>query len=101
MALDNRLDTMPMAPVTCRNCDARLQVRKSSWNQTSVQWNADASARCSERTVHDGRAVFLACSALGDSIAYAVRHGELAIVDEIASVATSSEEVRRAHRRRS
>jgi DNA-directed RNA polymerase subunit RPC12/RpoP len=88
MVLDNRLDTMPMAPVTCRNCGARVLVRKSSWNQTSVQWNADASARCSERIVYGGREVFLACRALNDSIVDAVRHGDLAIVDEIASAAT-------------
>jgi hypothetical protein len=87
MALDNRLDTMPMAPVTCRTCAARVLVRKSSWNQTSVQWNADASARCSERTVRGSRDVFLACSALRDSIIDAVRHGDLRIVDEIASAA--------------
>ena len=87
MTLDNRLDTMPMAQVTCRNCGARVLVRKSSWNQTSVQWNADASAQCSERTARGGRDVFLACSALRDSIVDAVRHGDLPIVDEIASTA--------------
>lgn len=91
---DNRLDTVPMAPVTCGNCGARVLVRKSSWNQTSMQWNTDASARCPERreaqkmTAHGSRGVFLACSALSDSIAYAVRHGDLPIVDEIASTAT-------------
>jgi hypothetical protein len=85
---DNRLDTLPMAPVTCANCSARVLVRKSSWNQTSVQWNAEASARCSERTVHVGLGVFLACSALKDSIISAVRHGDLPTVDEIANPAT-------------
>jgi hypothetical protein len=81
MALDNRLDTMPMAPVTCRNCAARVLVRKSSWNQTSVQWNADATARCAERVARGSRDVFLACLALGDSIVCAVRQGDLPIVD--------------------
>jgi len=88
MVLDNRLDTMPMAPVMCRNCGARVQVRKSSWSQTSVQWNADASARCSERALYGDGAVFLACSALNASIIGAVRDGHLAIVDEMASAAT-------------
>ena len=87
MAQDNRLDTMPMAPVTCRNCGARVLVRKSSWNQTSVQWNADASARCLERRVGGSRDVFLACSALNDSIVGAVRHGDLPIVDEMMGTA--------------
>lgn len=65
---DNRLDEMPMVPVACRGCGARVLARKSSWNQTSVQWNADATARCAERaeaqrmSAHAGRGVFLACS---------------------------------------
>jgi len=81
---DNRLDEMPMAPVTCRSCGARVLVRKSSWNQTSVQWNADASARCAERVEAErnaGHRLFLVCSALRDSIEAAVTTGELAIVD--------------------
>ena len=90
---DNRLDEMPMVPVACRNCGARVLVRKSSWNQTSVQWNADATARCAERaeaqkiSVPGSRGVFLACSALRDSILDAVQHGDLSIVDEPAGAA--------------
>ena len=90
---DNRLDEMPMMPVACRNCGAEVLARKSSWNQTSVQWNADASARCAERaeaqkmSAHAGRGVFLACSALSESIADAVRRGDLSIVDEVAGLA--------------
>ncbi|RAU90949.1 ferredoxin [Mycobacterium colombiense] len=83
---DNRLDEMPMVPVTCRNCGARVLARKSSWNQTSVQWDAGASARCIERRDaerlaghHSGP--FLACDALRESIQLAVATGELAIVD--------------------
>jgi hypothetical protein len=83
---DNRLDDMPMAPVVCRNCGAQLLARKSSWNQTSVQWNADASALCLERRQANQiaghhRSLFLACSALRESIEAAVASGELAIVD--------------------
>jgi hypothetical protein len=91
---DNRLDEMPMMPVTCRNCGARVLARKSSWNQTSVQWNGDAIGRCAERaeaqkiSAHGSRGVFLVCSALSESIVDAVRHGDLSIVDEIAGVAT-------------
>ena len=92
---DNRLDEVPMIPVTCRNCGARVLARKSSWNQTSVQWNADATARCAERaeaqkiSVPGGRGVFLACSALRASILDAVRHGDLSIVDEMATGAVA------------
>jgi hypothetical protein len=82
---DNRLDDMPMASVACRSCGAQVLARKSSWNQTSVQWTADASARCTERQDADRiadrrRGLFLACSALRDSINAAVQTGELAIV---------------------
>jgi len=88
--VDNRLDEMPMMPVACRTCGARVLARKSSWNQTSVQWNADATARCTERaeaqkmSAHASRGVFLVCSALSGSIIEAVRQGDLALVDETA-----------------
>lgn len=85
---DNRLDEMPMAPVTCRECGARVLARKSSWNQTSVQWDAGALARCverreAERLAGHHRGPFVACSALRDSIQGAVATGELAIVDPL------------------
>ncbi|MGA9675811.1 MAG: ferredoxin [Mycobacterium sp.] len=78
---------MPMVPVACRNCGAEVLARKSTWNQTSVQWNADATARCAERaearklTEPGSRGVFVVCSALSESILDAVRHGYLAIVE--------------------
>lgn len=78
-----------MLPVACGSCGARVLVRKSTWNQTSVQWNADATQRCAERaeaeqvSAYAGRGVFLVCSALRESILEAVRQGELVIVDEI------------------
>jgi len=85
---DNRLDEMPMLPVACRTCGARVLVRKSTWIQTSVQWNADATDRCAERaeaqkmSAHASRGVFLVCSALRESILDTVRHGELSVVDD-------------------
>lgn len=85
---DNRLDEMPMVPVACRDCGAGVLARKSSWNQTTVQWNANAMAQCAEHRAAQeisapaSRGVFLACSALTESILDAVRRGELAIVDE-------------------
>lgn len=83
---DNRLDEMPMVPVMCRECGARVLARKSSWNQTSVQWDAGALARCferreAERLAGHHRGPFAACGALRDSIQAAVATGELAIVD--------------------
>lgn len=83
---DDRLAEVPMAPLTCRDCGARVLARKSSWSQTSVQWNADATKRCverreAERLAGHHRGPFLACAALRDSIQVAVATGELAIVD--------------------
>ncbi len=82
---DARLVDMPMAPITCRECGARVLARKSSWNQTSVQWDACAMARCAERreagrTTEDRRGLFLTCSALKQSIEAAVAAGELSVV---------------------
>ena len=91
---DNRYADSPMVPVACRRCGARVLARKSSWNQTSVQWDAEATAECLERrdaekvATYGGRGLFLACSALSDSIVDAVRHGDLPVVDETVPVTT-------------
>lgn len=83
-----------MKPVACRSCGAQVLARKSSRNQTSVQWNADATARCAERaeaqqiSVPGSRGIFLACSALSEPILDAMRRGELSIVDETIGAAT-------------
>ncbi|MEV0668857.1 ferredoxin [Mycobacterium sp. NPDC050441] len=85
---DNRLDDAPMMPVTCGSCGACVQVRKSSWQQTSVQWTGASLSRCEERCTATQLAgpatggLFLACSALSGSIADAVRSGALPVVDE-------------------
>ncbi|WP_255799542.1 ferredoxin [Mycobacteroides abscessus] len=89
---DNRLADVPMVPVACHRCGAGVEVRKSSWDQTSVQWGGEAMASCVERreaeklSAHGGRGLFLACSALSDSICVAVRDGELPVVDEAVCV---------------
>jgi hypothetical protein len=91
---DNRLADSPMVPVTCRRCGACVLARKSSWNQTSVQWNAEAQKSCLERrdaqhlAAHSARGLFLACSALSETIVDAVRTGDLSVVDETARVTT-------------
>jgi hypothetical protein len=91
---DNRLVDAPMVPVACLRCGAEVLARKSTWDQTSVQWNAEASARCLERrdaqnlAAHSDRVLFLACSALGGSILDAARRGDLQVVDESARVTT-------------
>jgi hypothetical protein len=91
---DNRLDDAPMTAVGCHQCGATVLARKSSWNQTSVQWDADAMATCEERrhadqlSEHGGRGLFLACSAINRSILEAVRNGELSVVDELTTTSS-------------
>jgi hypothetical protein len=86
---DGRLVDCPLVAVACARCGSDVLVRKSSWNQTSVQWNSAASARCLERrdasnaAAYSSRGIFLACSALADSIVGAVQHGDVPVVDEI------------------
>jgi hypothetical protein len=85
---DNRLDETPMTPVRCRRCTSEVLVRKSSWDQTSVQWDAAATGGCAERGqaehlgAHGRHGLFLACGALSDTIVDAARDGELAVVDD-------------------
>ena len=85
---DNRLADCPMVSVTCRRCGANVQARKSSWEQTSVQWDAAGTARCEQRhdartlTALGGRAVFLGCSELTQSILDAANRGRIPLVDE-------------------
>jgi hypothetical protein len=92
--VDARLSDCPLVSVACHRCGSDVLVRKSSWNQTSVQWNSGASARCLERrdiqnlAAYSRRGVFLACSALTDSIVEAVRHDDVPVVDETVHVAT-------------
>jgi hypothetical protein len=91
---DNRYADSPMVPVACRRCGASVLARKSSWNQTSVQWDAEGSARCLERrdaenlAPYSARGLFLSCSALSASIIEAVRHGDLPVVDETVPATT-------------
>jgi hypothetical protein len=85
---DNRLADAPMVPVTCRRCGAKVLARKSSWQQTSVQWDAAAMARCPQRrdadllSAYGGRSVFLSCSELLESILQAARDGVLPVLDD-------------------
>ncbi|ABM13676.1 hypothetical protein [Mycolicibacterium vanbaalenii] len=87
---DNRLADAPMTPVTCGACGARVLARKSSWEQTSVQWDARARSKCLS-TQHllrekclagDGGGVLPLCAELRVAIETAVRDGSLPVLDE-------------------
>ncbi|MGV0834150.1 ferredoxin [Mycolicibacterium thermoresistibile] len=78
-----------MVPVGCGSCGAQVLVRKSSWQQTSVQWNAVARQRCTRRgrPTADGGAVvsdafLVLCAPLRESIEAAVQQGALPVLDD-------------------
>lgn len=80
MRVDNRLtDGAPMRPLACDRCAAQVLVRKSSWQQTSVQWNGRAVALCAER--EGGGAAFEGCGSLRDTIREAALRGTIELVD--------------------
>ncbi|WP_106403079.1 ferredoxin [Actinocorallia populi] len=43
---DERLTDCPMRSLRCARCDGAVLVRKSSWEQTSIQWSEQAMADC-------------------------------------------------------
>jgi len=82
---DDRLVDTPMCPVRCQRCAAEVTVRKSSWQQTSIQWHADALARCSEReqdSVVPGGCHVETCTALRESIADAAQQGSIPVSED-------------------
>ncbi|MGH3349784.1 MAG: hypothetical protein ACRDPS_03890 [Nocardioides sp.] len=81
---DVRLDDGAMEPVTCSTCSARVEVRKSSWDQTSIQWRTEALSACLERRATEpgsgpNGGVFAGCSALHLSIRESAVRGELPV----------------------
>lgn len=83
---DVRLENGPMQPVSCQSCGAVVEVRKSTWDQTSVQWHQDALEACLERRAlqpsDDGpnSRMFPGCAALRASVREAAVRGELSVL---------------------
>jgi hypothetical protein len=81
-----RADDRPWryAQVGCLRCGAVVQVAKFSLPHTSVQWTADAVARCAEfaASAAEGRASALipACASLRASIDDAVAGGRVEVL---------------------
>ncbi|WP_067673835.1 hypothetical protein [Nocardia miyunensis] len=72
-----------MLPVRCGQCGAQVLARKSTWAQTSVQWNADATAACVERhaAAELSRATLRYCTSMRESILTAAQSGDLPVLD--------------------
>ncbi|MFC3454427.1 ferredoxin [Amycolatopsis speibonae] len=82
---DERLADTPLREVGCGSCGARVEVRKSSWEQTSIQWTGSAWASCLERQAACPGAFFAGCGALRQAITDAVLCGELPVHDPSAA----------------
>ena len=85
---DDRLADLPMTPVECQRCHATVQVRKSSWQQTSVQWDEAGARTCPERrpSLSAGgirEADFFTCAGLRESIAQAALSGTIPLVEDM------------------
>ena len=83
---DVRLENGPMTPVACLTCGATVEARKSSWDQTSIQWTDTARAACVERRASTPRpgpngSAFLGCAALNQSLREAAVRGDLPVQD--------------------
>ncbi|MBO0896254.1 MULTISPECIES: ferredoxin [Arthrobacter] len=46
---DLRLVDNPMQPLDCSACAATVLVRKSNWQQTTIQWQETSQKACLER----------------------------------------------------
>ncbi|WLQ47009.1 ferredoxin [Streptomyces poriferorum] len=80
MRVDNRLaDGVPMRPLACDRCAAQVLVRKSSRQQTSVQWNSGATALCAE--LEEAGPAFEGCGSLRDTIREATLRGTIELAD--------------------
>jgi len=83
---DERLDDTPLRELGCGSCGARVLVRKSSWEQTSIQWTGPARAACRERQAASpgpgpNGAFFRGCESLRQAITDAALCGELPVHD--------------------
>lgn len=74
-----------LADVACLDCLAVVKVRKQSEFHTSIQWTQDAVSQCAEftRARAEGRPVQRSCTRLLNSIARAVREGDLQLGGDV------------------
>lgn len=78
---DVRLADRPLQAHSCLTCGGTVLVGKSSWDQTTIQWDAISAAACLERRA-TGRLPLGGCFALRDSIREAAVTGALEVAGE-------------------
>lgn len=81
---DLRIVDNPMQPLDCSACAASVLVRKSNWQQTSIQWNETAQKACRERPLAcrgDNRSEqFAGCETLAATIRDASLEGRIDVI---------------------
>lgn len=82
--VDTRLIEIPMQPLDCTECVARVLVRKSTWQQTSIQWTPEALEACRERPAtqrgEQPKDRFIGCESLRAEVREATIQGKLNVV---------------------
>lgn len=85
--LEQEKDTA-VQQVRCIECLAKVQVRKSAWEQTSVQWNNEALDLCRERPARSTgnlpRDQFVGCETLRAAVRDETVQGNLKLADQVA-----------------
>lgn len=80
---DLRIVDNPMQPLDCSACAASVLVRKSNWQQTSIQWNETAQKACRERPLVSGdnpTDQFAGCGTLAATIREASLEGRIDVI---------------------
>jgi len=81
---DIRLLDVPMQDLSCQACAASVQVRKATWQQTSIQWDETGTASCQERAkyLEEGgkTSEFRGCEQLAETIRQATADGRIEVV---------------------
>ncbi|WP_190264293.1 ferredoxin [Glutamicibacter nicotianae] len=81
-------DHTTMQQVSCTECLAKVQVRKTAWEQTSIQWTGEALELCRERPACPSggmpRDQFVGCETLRAALRDATARGSLVLAEPAA-----------------
>jgi len=81
-------DNAAMQQVSCTECLAKVQVRKTAWEQTSIQWTGEALELCRERPACPSGSLprdhFVGCETLRAALRDATARGSLELTEPAA-----------------